>query len=83
MLFLKRFAKKIEIDGKVIGEIIDVDTVSDVEPLYELIKKNEEVDRNRAGVAKVQSLINAFDNEKCICCEGYLYAFISFDFFCC
>lgn len=73
----KKVRKKIEIDGKVIGEIIDVDTVSDVEPLYELIKKNEEVDRNRAGVAKVQSLINAFDNEKCICYVKDIYMLLS------
>lgn len=69
--------KKIAIDGKVVGEIIDVNTVNDVEPLCELIRKNEALDRCYKGVVKVQSLINAFDNEKCIYYVKDIYMLLS------
>lgn len=61
--------RKILLNGNVVGGIIDIANLSDISFLQDLIVKTEMVRYCSIGVVETKTLINAFDNEKCI---GYI-----------
>ena len=68
--------KKTRISKNVYEEIIDIEAFGSLDVLRDLISIRDEVDKNRNGVIKMQSLINAFDNEKCICYVKDIYTLL-------